>query len=274
MIGFLSDFGHADPYVGICHGVMARFAPDIRIIDICHEVQRGEIRAGAAMLAQAIPYLPPGVFLAVVDPGVGTKRRGIVVTAGDSMFVGPDNGLLLWAAEALGGPTSAYEITNHHLTLRPLSNTFHARDVFAPVAARLAAGIPETAVGPHLDPVELVRLPDPVVRAKDDVLEAEILTIDRYGNLQTAAPASELRGALGIGQRGAAVLIGDVPATYGETYASVPPGELVVYEDSAGLVAVAVNAGDARERLAVRPGMMLRLRRPSAETSSQHATGA
>jgi S-adenosyl-L-methionine hydrolase (adenosine-forming) len=274
MIGFLSDFGHADPYVGICHGVLARFAPEERIIDICHEVPRGNVRAGAGMLAQSVPYLPGGVYVAVVDPGVGPDRRGVVVSAGDSIFVGPDNGLLLWAADALGGPAQAHEITNHHLMITPVSYTFHGRDVFAPVAARLATGIPPTAVGPEIAVSELVRLPDPIVLIDADGIDAEVLGVDRYGNLQTAATATQLRSALHLRSSGEPVLVSsrvgpgepshrelDVKATYGETFGSVALGEVVVFEDSAGLVAVAVNGGDARSLLQAEPGSMLRLRR-------------
>ncbi len=275
MIGFLSDFGHADPYVGICHGVMAKFAPDERIVDICHEVPRGDVRAGAAMLAQSVPYLPDGVYIGVVDPGVGTQRRGVVVLAGDSILVGPDNGLLLWAADALGGPVGAYEITNQRLMITPVSYTFHGRDVFSPVAARLATGVPPTAVGPEIAVGDLVHLPDPIVLVEGDSLDAEVLGVDRYGNLQTAATATQLRSALRLRSASAQpLLVGarrdaqgsargdlDVKATYGETFGSVARGEVVVFEDSAGLLAIAVNAGDARSLLQVKPGDMLRLRR-------------
>ena len=198
MIGFLSDFGHADPYVGICHGVIAGFAPDERVVDICHEVPRGDVRTGAAMLAQAVPYLYDGVYVAVVDPGVGTGRRGVVISAGHSMFVGPDNGLLLWGVNVLGGPAEAYEITNHHLMITPVSYTFHGRDVFSPVAARLATGTPPTAVGPRIAAEELVRLPDPVVGWMRMGYRAKVIGIDRYGNVQTAATATQLRSALQV----------------------------------------------------------------------------
>jgi S-adenosylmethionine hydrolase len=260
VIGFLSDFGHADPYVGICHGVMAGFAPDERVVDICHEVPRGDVRTGAAMLAQAVPYLSDGVYVAVVDPGVGTGRRGVVISAGQSIFVGPDNGLLLWAVNVLGGPAEAYEITNHHLMITPVSYTFHGRDVFSPVAARLATGTPPTAVGPRIAPEELVRLPDPVVEVDADGLQAEVIGIDRYGNVQTAATATQLRSALQVRTAGQPILVGTVEASYGETFGSVALGEVVVFEDSAGLIAIAVNGGDARALLRAEAGSLLRLR--------------
>ncbi len=212
------------------------------------------------MLAQAVQYLPDGVYVAVVDPGVGTSRRGVAISAGHSIFVGPDNGLLVWAANALGGPGGAYEITNHHLMITPVSYTFHGRDVFSPVAARLATGTPATAVGPRIAPEELVRLPDPVVQVDADGLQAEVISIDGYGNVQTAATATQLRSALRVRTAGEPILVGTVKASYGETFGSVAQGEVVVFEDSAGLIAIAVNGGDARALLGAEPGSLIRLR--------------
>ena len=212
------------------------------------------------MLAQAVPYLHDGIYLAVVDPGVGTSRRGVVISAGHAMFVGPDNGLLLWAVNALGGPDEAYEITNHHLMITPVSYTFHGRDVFSPVAARLATGTPATAVGPRIAPDELVGLPDPVVRVGAEGLQAEVISIDRYGNLQTAATAPQLRSALGVRTAGDPILVGTVKASYGQTFGSVALGEVVVFEDSAGLIAIAVNGGDARTLLRTETGALVRMR--------------
>lgn len=264
VISFLSDFGHADPYVGICHAVMLGVTPEVRIVDICHEVPPGCVRVGAAMLAQAAPYLPHGVILGVVDPGVGTGRRAVVLTAGNSTLVGPDNGLLPWAADALGGIDSAYEISNPELMLGSPSSTFHGRDIFSPVAARLAGGLPATEVGPPLQPTGLVRLPEPTVRWADGELHAEVLTIDRYGNVQTAAAGRLLPEMVGDSPAGAGIIIGgaggESAAVLGETFGSVPPGHLVVYEDSAGLIAIAVNGGRADEHLGVTPGSVLRVR--------------
>jgi hypothetical protein len=201
------------------------------------------------------------VFVAVVDPGVGTSRRGVVISAGHSIFVGPDNGVLVWAANALGGPAGVYEITNHHLMITPVSYTFHGRDVFSPVAARLATGTPVTAVGPRIALEELVTLPDPVVAVHADGLQAEVVSIDRYGNVQTAATATQLRSALGVRTAGEPILVGSVKASYGETFGSVAPGEVVVFEDSAGLTAIAINGGDARALLSAEAGSLIRFRR-------------
>ena len=269
MIGFASDFGTRDPYVGICHAVIARIDPALRVVDLGHEIPAGDIRGGAALIAQAAPFLPaPPVLLAVVDPGVGTERAGLVVRTGrDALLVGPDNGLLSWAAAALGGAVSAYAIENRALMLEPRSNTFHGRDVFAPVAARLALGLDPGTVGPLLPVEQLVRLPDPVVRIEPGCLTAEILMVDRYGNLQTAARLEQLAAARQHGRvpgpDGAVTVEADghtLAATLGTTYGSVSPGEAVVYADSAGLVAVALNGADAAAVLHVGPGDLVRIK--------------
>ncbi|MGH3417878.1 MAG: SAM hydrolase/SAM-dependent halogenase family protein, partial [Actinocrinis sp.] len=192
-IGFLSDYGLSDGFVGICHGVVATLAPLVRMIDLSHEVPPGDLRRGSALLAQAAPYLPPGVLLAVVDPTVGTKRRALVVKAGRSYLVGPDNGLLMSAARALGGASAAYEITSFDVMRQPVSATFHGRDVFAPVAARLASNMPPARVGASVPVEDLVQLSEPVARLTAHRLEGEVLTIDRFGNVQTSLPAALLR---------------------------------------------------------------------------------
>ena len=268
VIGFASDFGTRDPYVGICHAVIARIDPGLRVIDLGHEIPAGDVRRGAAMLAQAAPFLPdPAVLLAVVDPGVGTDRAGLVVPAGrGDLLVGPDNGLLIWAAAALGGAAAAYTIENRALLLEPRSHTFHGRDVFAPVAARLALGLDPAEVGPPLPVASLVRLPDPVVVMAPGRLTAEILMVDRYGNLQTAARLDQLATVLGdraSGMEGVVTIAaGDhsLAGRLGTTYGSVPPGDAVVYVDSAGLVAVARNGADAAAVLRVGAGDQITIR--------------
>jgi S-adenosyl-L-methionine hydrolase (adenosine-forming) len=147
-ITFLTDYGWADNFVGVCHGVMARIAPSARIIDVIHLVPAGNIRHGAHVLEQAVPYLPTAVHLAVVDPGVGTSRRAVAVVAGEHVLVGPDNGLLHWAAQQLGGPERAHHLDAQWFQLRPTSATFHGRDVFSPAAAHLADGVDLEELGP------------------------------------------------------------------------------------------------------------------------------
>src|SRR5688572_7773756 len=169
-ITFLSDYGLADEFVGIVHGVIARIAPDARVIDIGHGVPRQDVQAGARMLERALPYVPAGVHLAVVDPEVGAARRAIALRTADDdrLLVGPDNGLVLPAAERFGGVAEAVELPASRCRLEPVSATFHGRDVFAPVAARLAVGEPLSAAGTPLEASELVSLERSQARQEAD----------------------------------------------------------------------------------------------------------
>src|SRR5689334_20373051 len=194
-ITFLSDYGLGDEFVGVVHGVIAGICPDAAVIDIAHGVPRQDVQAGALMLARALPYMPAGVHLAVVDPEVGARRRAVALRCGDRLLVGPDNGLLIPAADRFGGVAEAVEISASPWRLEPVSATFHGRDVFAPVAARLAAGEPLAGAGPPLDPGELVRLPRPVARAEPGVLAAAVTGADAFGNIALAADQGELAAA-------------------------------------------------------------------------------
>jgi S-adenosylmethionine hydrolase len=183
-ISFTTDYGLSDGFVAACHGVIARIAPPVKIIDVTHQIAPGEVTRAAAVLAQAVPHLPPAVHLAVVDPGVGTQRRAVVIRTPHALLVGPDNGVLIWAAEATG---------RHHRGVRTvhsgqrLPNLPRSR-CLRPAAARLAIG--SLAEGSAVNPADLVRLPDPVIALGEGWLESEVLTIDRFGNVQLAAPAS------------------------------------------------------------------------------------
>lgn len=252
-ITLTTDYGLSDGFVAACHGVIATIAPSVRVIDITHQVAPGDVTRGAAVLAQAAPHMPAAVHVAVVDPGVGTARRAVAVQTPDAMLVGPDNGLLPWAAEALGGAVRAVELQNPAWFSARVSHTFHGRDVFAPVAARLAYGAELTHAGPAVDPATLVRLPDPVVAQGDGWVEAEVLTVDRFGNVQLAATGGDLAGL------GETLRAGGVHAVLGSTFADAPAGDLVVYPDSAGRVAIAVNGGRAAVVLGVAPGDVVRL---------------
>jgi S-adenosylmethionine hydrolase len=260
-LSFLTDYGLEDGFVAACHGVAARIAPHATIIDVTHLVPPGDIRRGAAVLAQTVPYLPPAVHVAVVDPGVGTDRRGVAVQAGRSVFVGPDNGLLSWAVAALGGATAACQLTNGELWLHPVSPTFHGRDIFTPVAAHLAAGTSLEAAGTLIDVTELVTLPAPTSRVHDGEAEGEVMSIDRFGNVQLSIAATDA-DRLGLGF-GSPVIIRcgrrRLTVPYLETFAAVAPGEIVAYTDSAGLISLAVNGGDAAEQLGLPPGAHVRL---------------
>ncbi|MGI5522768.1 SAM hydrolase/SAM-dependent halogenase family protein [Micromonospora sp. CA-259024] len=258
-ISLTTDYGLSDGFVAACHGVIARIAPAARVVDVTHLVPPADVRRGAAVLAQTVPYLPVGVHVAVVDPGVGTARRGVALATPGGLLVGPDNGLLPDAAAALGGVSAAVQLTEPRWLAGRVSSTFHGRDVFAPVAARLALGAPLGEAGPPIDPDGLVRMPSPTLTSDDDGFTAEVSTVDHFGNVQLAAPAhllSPLPAALRVGPPGPAPAR---PAVRGRTFGDAPAGGLVVYVDSADLVAVAVNGGRAVDLLQVAPGDVLRV---------------
>ncbi len=269
---FLTDYGLTDHFVASCHGVIATISPQVRVIDVSHQVPPGDVRKGALTLAQAIAYLPRAVHLCVVDPGVGTRRRAVAVVAGNHILVGPDNGLLPWAADALGGARSAHELTEAAYQRQPVSATFHGRDVFAPAAAHLAAGVDPSRLGPSVQVEDLVRLPDPVCRADDGVAYGEVLAVDAFGNAQTSLGPATLRAAGIDGPgNGARLLLrahghaAPQLVAYGRTFADVPEGEPVAYLDSAGLLALAVNRGDATAHFGLRVGGPVTVRQAKAE---------
>jgi S-adenosylmethionine hydrolase len=252
-ISLTTDYGTFDGFVAACHGTIARLAPDVRVIDVTHHVPPADVSRGAAVLAQTAPFLPPSVHVVVVDPGVGTSRRGLVLGTPNGLLVGPDNGVLIWAAEALGGIETAYELANKDWLLGDVSRTFHGRDVFSPAAAHLALGANPADAGPRVDPATLVRLPDPVVTVGDGWIESEVVTVDRFGNVQLAAGGEVLAGL------GTDLVVNTVRARRGSTFAEVGRGELLVFEDSAGHVAVAVNNGRAVVVLSVTPGDLVKI---------------
>jgi S-adenosylmethionine hydrolase len=256
-ITFLSDFGLQDGFVGTCHGVMKRIAPDVEIIDITHGIEPQEVLRGALVLADTLEYMPLGVHLAVVDPGVGGARRPLALEDGNGrLYVGPDNGLLVPAAEAGGGIAAAHELANPRYALQPVSHTFHGRDLFAPAAAHLALGVPPAELGPPLDPEVLVRIVVPEPEVVPPRLGATALAVDRFGNVQLNVSAESL-GAPGR-EPGTPVELelptGARSAVVARTFADVAPGALVVFEDSTGNVALAVSGGSASEMLGLKPG--------------------
>jgi S-adenosylmethionine hydrolase len=254
-ISLTTDYGLSDGFVAACHGVVARFAPHARVIDVTHLVPPGEVAQGATVLAQTVPHLPVGVHVGVVDPGVGTARRAVLVETPAGLLVGPDNGLLPSAAEALGGVRKVVVLDNPEWHLPDVSATFHGRDIFTPVAARLASGGDPSDAGTEVPASTLVRLPEPVVVLGDGWLEAEVTAVDRFGNVQLAAAGGSLAGFP------PSVVIGGVRAARGRTFGDARQGELVVYVDSADRVAVAVNGGRAVVALGVTPGDVLRMER-------------
>ncbi|HUH80974.1 MAG TPA: SAM-dependent chlorinase/fluorinase [Solirubrobacteraceae bacterium] len=271
-ISFLSDYGHEDEFVGVCHGVIARRCPDARVIDVSHSIPRHDVLAGALTLASAVRFLPAGVVLAVVDPGVGGERRAMALRSEHEgrLFVGPDNGLLMAAVDRLGGVAEAVDIGDSPERLRPTSSTFHGRDVFAPVAAALAAGEPLTGVGeplrdepPGAQP--LVHLELPSARRVPEGLLTHVVHRDTFGNLVLDArpeQVSRLVGRPGGGAVGIVSGSGRHEALVADTFAGAPEGGLLLYEDSWGMLALAVNRGSASELLAAGPGAELLVKAP------------
>jgi S-adenosylmethionine hydrolase len=246
VVTFLSDYGLDDDFVGVCHGVIARIAPDVRVIDVTHGIARHDVRAGALVLRRALPYMPAGVHLAVVDPEVGGARRAVALRCADEqrVLVGPDNGLLMAAAKRFGGVVEAVDVGRSPLRLEPVSASFHGRDLFAPVAAHLAAGSASLAeAGAPLDPAELVQLELPRARATDAGLVTHVLHADRYGNVVLDAGDEDLAGS-GL-RPGHAVTLNGRRALYATTFADVPAGGLLLYEDGYRVLSLAVNRGSA-----------------------------
>lgn len=270
-ICFYSDFGAADDFAGVCRAVIARVAPQVRVIDVTHGLAQRDVRGGAIVLRNTLPYTPDrAVHLAVVDPGVGGERRAIALrSADDCLFVGPDNGLLALAAEAAGGVTEAFQLTNRKLWLAPLSRTFHGRDIFAPVAACLADGLALDAVGEAVDPTCLVRPTLPAPRLLRDGVIATVVLIDGFGN---AAFNLDVAGLAAAGLSEAIELVGERTSSVARivgTFGEVPIGAIAVLVDSYGQVTAAVNGGSAAELLGLAAGAEVRLRRFSGEMSQR-----
>ncbi len=264
-ITFLTDFGLGDDFVGTCHGVIKRIAPDCEIIDITHGIPPQQVLQGALVLRNTIEYMPAGVHLAVIDPGVGSSRRPVVLEDGDGrLYVGPDNGLLIPAAER-AGIAAVHEIANPAYALEPVSRTFHGRDLFAPAAAHLALGVSANDLGPPLALDVLARLDLPEPHVDRSGLHATVLYVDQFGNMQLNLTREHLDSAdvvpgtrLELDVGGARYL-----ATATRTFADARPGEIVLYEDSYRNIAVAINRGSAAQMFAVGAGQPVELRTAS-----------
>lgn len=252
-ITFLSDYGHRDEFAGVCRAVIARIAPDARVIDLTHGLPRHAVRQAAIVLANALPFTEPGVHLAVVDPGVGSERRPVAVRTAEEgrILVGPDNGVLWLALERFGGGAEAADLTTSPHRLEPVTATFHGRDLFAPVAARLAAGGALADAGERLDPARLTGLELPQPRVYEDRVVAHVVYADRFGNValnlgHDAFPSTFLR----LGHR-VVVDTGRTRITvpFARTFTDVGRGQGLLYEDSARSLALAVNRESAAEML-------------------------
>jgi S-adenosylmethionine hydrolase len=262
-VTFLTDFGLQDDFVGTCHGVIARIAPDVRVIDLTHGIAPQAVLQGALVLRHTLPFMPVGVHLAVVDPDVGGNRRAIAVRTVDGrVFVGPDNGLVLLAADELG-IDSAHELTAPAYRLKEVSRTFHARDIFAPAAAHVANGIPISELGPAVPVDDLVRLAVPKPRVGSSQIACSVLAVDRFGNVSLNLDRSHV-DAIGVadGERVEVRLALDrYYAIVAGAFADAPSGELILYEDSYGLATIAISRGNAARLLGVSAGDELRLAR-------------
>ncbi len=257
VITFLSDYGLGNEFVGVCHAVIARRCAEARVIDLTHSLPRHDVHTGAIVLRATLPYLPDAIILAVVDPGVGTSgargRRAIAVRTVDEgrLLVGPDNGLLMPVCERLGGVAEAVDVEGSPERLEPVSPTFHGRDIFAPVAGALAAGVPLAALGEPLEVGSLRRLNISVAVMTDAGLELHVLHSDTFGNLILDGQTEQMAElGLRVGDEVWVQAAGRRHhATFARTFADVHPGGLLLYKDGLGMLALAVNRGSAAEVL-------------------------
>jgi S-adenosylmethionine hydrolase len=274
-ITFLSDFGACGGYVAACEATMVRLSPHARVFHVSHEVPVGDIAAGSLVLARVTPLFPESVHLAVVDPGVGTARRPVALATGrGDVLVGPDNGLLIDAAVALGGLTEAWALdigevrARAGLPLNGVSSTFHGRDLFAPASALLASGADPRSIGRPLDPVDLVRVSPIPAQQTDEGVSAPVIEIDRFGNVGLGVEFANVpaAGHTSGDTSGAAFLVGvagegtpEWTARMVQTYGDLAAGELGLIRDSWGQAALALNGASAAEFLGVRRGVIVTL---------------
>ena len=260
-VSFLSDYGTVDEFVGVVHSVIRQLAPHVTVVDVTHQIAPHDVKAGGLALARASQYLAPGVVLGVVDPGVGTSRRAVVIEVadGEAFFVGPDNGLLAPAVAMVGGATRAFELTNEAYQLGAVGPTFAGRDIFAPAAAHLCAGIPVDDFGPEVSTDSLMPALIPITRVdeEDGSLVAEVLWTDRFGNLQLNVDPAELADH---GSRIELRFDGRVrTGIRHDTYAQVAAGEVGLVVDSYGLVSIAIDRASAAEELGLDTGAEIRI---------------
>ncbi len=253
-VSMLTDWGARDPSAAICHGVVLSIVPEALIVDITHEIEKYNIRHGALMLWCALPYLPIGAHMAVVDPGVGTSRRPVAIETGrGDLLVGPDNGLLIPGAERLGGIMRVHVIDNIQYRLPVLTSTFHGRDLFAPAAAHLALGVPLDAIGPEIDPDDLVQIDWPPVVVREGELESTVIYRDTFGNLKLAGVTADLLDAIvGLGHGDELeVRFGgrseSLTMPWAQTFGDTPQGGYLMYEDSYGRLCIAQSQGNAAD---------------------------
>ncbi len=266
MVSLLTDFGARDPSGAICEGVILGICPQATVVHISHEVTKYAIRDGALMLWCALPFMPLGVHMAVVDPGVGTRRRPLAIKVGrGDVLVGPDNGLLLPGARRLGGVREVHELTSDAHRLLPVSTSFHGRDIFAPAAAHLANGLPIAELGPAIDPQDIVDLVIPDAKPIPGGVETSVIYIDTFGNSKLAGLRADLESVVGPMRPGRAVRVqadGSVERhlSWADTFGNVPAGEPILYVDSYDRLTLAVNQGSAAAQLGLEQDQPIRIR--------------
>jgi S-adenosylmethionine hydrolase len=265
-VSFLSDYGRVDEFVGVCHAVIADLAPQLRVVDITHDVPPFDVRAGSLTLARAVQYLPEGLVLAVVDPGVATERRCIAVEVAHGVLVGPDNGLLAPAVALLGGPERIVALENEQYQLPAPGPTFAGRDIMAPAIAHIANGLPLTVFGDDVDPASMTPALLPLPTVEDGSISAEVLWVDHYGNCQLNV-GPEVLAEVGLSPGDVVeVRMGDAGrrARWAHTFAAAAPSELVLIVDSYGSCALAYDRRSAASELRLRAGSGVVLVPPAA----------
>ena len=257
LVAFLSDFGTRDHYAGTLKAVVLSVCPDATLVDIGHEIPAHDVLAGALELAACYRYFPAGtIFLVVVDPGVGSSRRGIAADCGDYKFVAPDNGVLSAVFRELP-PKKVVELTERKYARPTVSRTFEGRDRFAPAAGWLAKGIALVSLGRSIANFQTIDLPRPVVAARD--ITGEVVRVDRFGNLITNIDRRTFETFSGSGTIVISIGSRDI-ATIVATYADAPAGELCALFGSTDHLEIAVNSGDAAERLGLARGARVQVR--------------
>ncbi|MFZ6003481.1 MAG: SAM hydrolase/SAM-dependent halogenase family protein [Actinomycetota bacterium] len=270
-ITFLSDYGTGDEFVGVVHSVIRSIAPHVTVIDLTHEIPAYDVRAGSLTLGRSAQYLCPGVVLAVVDPGVGSERRGIAVEVGDgqSYLVGPDNGLLASAVAMSGGATAAVALDNPAFQLPAPGPTFAGRDVFAPAAAHLCNGVPLDELGSAVDPLSLLPGIVPLPRDDEGTLVAQVIWVDRFGNCQLNIDPDEVDH---LGPRIQLRWGDDVrTAERSVTYQGIAPGQVGLVVDSYGMLSVCLGKRSAADELRMPVGTEVALLQPGADDTAPAA---
>ncbi len=261
VIGFVSDFGLDDTWVGVCHAVIYHACPHVKIVDLGHQIPPFDIRKGAAVAAAGVYQLPDAIHLVVVDPGVGGGRNDLCITTrAGTRLVGPDNGVLLPAAEKAGGIAEVVALNPRKIDHRPPLATFHARDVLAPAAAALACGVEPLALGTPIDPATLKPAPFQRCRIEAGVLTAEVVDIDRFGSIRVSVTPDDL-GAHDLGREHLQLSFGHltVDAPFGSTFSDVEKGQPIALIDSSGWLTLALRRGSAAERFGIEPGTIVRI---------------